>query len=163
MKIEKVLCYNYLVMGGQVVLGKTIFQICASTAPLDNTLVLSETISDNTTINSSLVRYDSYCSHKPHGTSEPPFFSKKGYLPSITSISKIQSIQPQLNHNFTNDNLTNGKPLAYQSLVNIPPTQLRSLLCPVPEETPVPATRTLSSVTVLPAEPALFYFSVRNI
>ena len=48
---------------------------------------------DNPTINYSLVRYDSYCSHKPHGTSKPPFSSTKGYLPSITSISKIQSIQ----------------------------------------------------------------------
>ena len=27
----------------------------------------------NTTMNYSLVRYDSYCSHKPYGTSEPPF------------------------------------------------------------------------------------------
>ena len=44
------------------------------------------------TINSSLVRYDSYCRHKPHGTSKPPFSSPKGYLPSITSIRKIQSI-----------------------------------------------------------------------
>ena len=64
---------------------------------------------DNPTVNSSLVRYDSYCSHKPHGTSKPPFSSTKGYLPSITSISKIQSILQQLTHNFTNDNLTNGK------------------------------------------------------
>ena len=48
---------------------------------------------DNPTMNSSLVRYDYYCSHKPYGTSEPPFPSTKGYLPSITSISKIQSIQ----------------------------------------------------------------------
>ena len=30
-------------------------------------------IHDNPTIDSSLVRYDSYCSHKPHGTSKPPF------------------------------------------------------------------------------------------
>ena len=48
---------------------------------------------DNPTINSSLVRYDSYCSHKPHGTSKPRVSSTKGYLPSITSISIIQSIQ----------------------------------------------------------------------
>ena len=47
---------------------------------------------DNPTMNSSLVRYDSYCSHTPYGTSEPPFSSTKGYLPSIMSISKIQSI-----------------------------------------------------------------------
>ena len=30
-----------------------------------------------------LVRYDSYWSHKPYGTSEPPFSSTKGYLTSI--------------------------------------------------------------------------------
>ena len=47
---------------------------------------------DNPTINYSLVRYDSYCIHKPHGTSKPPFYSPKGYLPSITSIRNIQSI-----------------------------------------------------------------------
>ena len=45
----------------------------------------------------SLVRYDSYCSHKPYGTSETPFSSTKGYLPSITSISKLQYIQ-QINN-----------------------------------------------------------------
>ena len=44
---------------------------------------------DNPTINSSIVRYDSNCSHKPRGTSNPTFSSPKGYLPSITSISKI--------------------------------------------------------------------------
>ena len=44
---------------------------------------------DNPTINSSIVRYDSNCSHKPRGTSKPMFPSPKGYLPSITSISKI--------------------------------------------------------------------------
>ena len=64
-------------------------------------------------------------------------------------------------HNFTNDNLTNGKSPSYQSLVNIPPAPLRSPLCPVTEETPVPATRTLSSVPVLPAEPAPFSFSTK--
>ena len=53
----------------------------------------SEDVCDNPTINSSLVRYDSYWSHKPHGTSKPPFPPPKGYFPSITSISKIQSIQ----------------------------------------------------------------------
>ena len=47
---------------------------------------------DNPTINSSIVRYDSNCSHKPHGTSKPTFSSTKGYLTSITSIIKIQSI-----------------------------------------------------------------------
>ena len=50
----------------------------------------------------------------------------------------------------------------YQSLVNSPPVQLHSPLRPVTEETPVPATRTLSSVTVFPAEPAPFSFSVKN-
>ena len=50
------------------------------------------TAADNPTINSSIVRFDSYCSHKPHGTSKPHFPSTKGYLPSITSISKIQYI-----------------------------------------------------------------------
>ena len=44
---------------------------------------------DNPTINSSIVRYDSKYSHKPRGTSKPTFSSQKGYLPSITSISKI--------------------------------------------------------------------------
>ena len=44
---------------------------------------------DNPTINSSIVRYDSNCSHKPSGTSKPNFSSPKGYLPSITSIRKI--------------------------------------------------------------------------
>ena len=53
-------------------------------------------ISDNPTINSSLVRYNYYCNHKPYGTSKPTFSSPKGYLPSITSISKIQSILQQL-------------------------------------------------------------------
>ena len=41
--------------------------------------------------------------------------------------------------------------------------QLRSPLRPVLEETMVPATRTLSSATLLPAEPALFSFSLRNL
>ena len=44
---------------------------------------------DNPTINSSIMRYDSNCSHKTRGTSKPTFSSPKGYLPSITSISKI--------------------------------------------------------------------------
>ena len=48
---------------------------------------------DNPTINCSLVRYESYCSHKPHGTSKPTFPSTKSYLTSITTISKIQSVQ----------------------------------------------------------------------
>ena len=40
-----------------------------------------------------LVRYDLYCSHKPYGTSKPPFPSTKGCLPWITSIRKLLSIQ----------------------------------------------------------------------
>ena len=62
-------------------------------------------------------------------------------------------------HNFTNDNLTNGKSSSYQSVVNIQPAPLRSPLRPVTEETPVPATRTFSSVTVFTAEPAQFFLS----
>ena len=46
-------------------------------------------VCDNPTIISSIVRYDSYCSHKPCGISKPPFSSPKNYLPSITSIRKI--------------------------------------------------------------------------
>ena len=61
-------------------------------------------------------------------------------------------------HNFTTDDLTNGKYPSYQSLVNIPLAPLRSPLRPVTEETLVPATRTLSSVPVFPAEPAPFLF-----
>ena len=44
---------------------------------------------DNPTIISSIVRYDSNCSHRLCGTSKPTFSSPKGYLTSITSISKI--------------------------------------------------------------------------
>ena len=51
---------------------------------------------------------------------------------------------------FTNDDLTNGNTLAYQSLVNIPTAQLRSPPRPVTEDTPLPATS---------PEPALFLFS----
>ena len=36
-----------------------------------------------------LVIYDFYCSHKSYGTFEPLFSSAKGYLPSITSVSKL--------------------------------------------------------------------------
>ena len=43
-------------------------------------------------------------------------------------------------HNFTNDDLTDGNSPSYQSLVNIPPALLRSLLRPTTEETPVPTT-----------------------
>ena len=61
-------------------------------------------------------------------------------------------------HNFTNEDLTNGKSPSYQSLVIIPPTPLRSPLRSITGETPVPATRNLSSVPVFPAEPAPFLF-----
>ena len=62
-------------------------------------------------------------------------------------------------HNFTNDNLTDGNSPSYQWLVNIPPALLRSPLRPTTEDTPVPTTRNLSSVPVLPAEPAPFSIS----
>ena len=62
-------------------------------------------------------------------------------------------------HNFTNDDLTDGNSPSYQSLVNIPPALLRSPLRPATEETPVPTTRTLSSVPVPPAEPTPFSIS----
>ena len=100
-----------------------------------------------------LARYDLYCSHKPYGTSEPPFSFTKGYLPSISSVSKLFSIQQFDNSHLINlltTILPNGKTLAYQSLVNIPPAQLRSPLCPVPDETPVPTTRTFSFATSCP-------------
>ena len=113
---------------------------------------------NNPTFNFSLVRYESYCNYKPHGTSKPNFPSPKGYLPSITSIRKNIIVT----HNFTNDDLTNGKSPSYQSLVNIPPAQLRSPLLPVTEETPVPATRTLPSMTVFPFKPAPFSFSAKK-
>ena len=51
--------------------------------------------------------------------------------------------------------LSNGKNLAYQSLVNIPTPQLHSPLLPAPEETPVPATRTFLSCDLLTTVPAL--------
>ena len=62
-------------------------------------------------------------------------------------------------HNFTNDDLTDGNSPSYQSLVNILPAPLRSPLRPTTEETLVPATQTLSSVPVPPAEPAPFSLS----
>ena len=97
-----------------------------------------------------IVRYELYCSHKPYGTSEPPFSSTKGYLPSILSVRKLLYIQQFYNSlliNLLTTILPNGNTLAYQLLVNIPLAQLRSLLRPVPEETPVPATRTFSFAT----------------
>ena len=99
------------------------------------------------------MRYDLYCSHKPYGTSEPTFPPRKNYLPSITSVSKLLYIQQSDNSLLINLLTTispNGNTLAYQLLVNIPPTQLRSPLCLVPKETPVPATRNFSFVTSCP-------------
>ena len=57
-----------------------------------------------------LVRYDLYFSHKPYGTYEPPFSSTKGYLPSITSISKLISIQ-QFNNSLLINLLTTILPM----------------------------------------------------
>ena len=70
----------------------------------------------------------------------------------ICPHSRLSAKYIIVTNNFTNDDLTDGNSPSYQSLVNIPPALLRSAT----EETPVPTTRTLSSVPVLPAEPALF-------
>ena len=103
--------------------------------------------------------YDSNCSHKPRGTSKPNFSHQRVIFPQ----SRQSAIYRIVTHNFTNDNLTNGKSPSYQSLVNIPPALLCSPLRLVTEETPVPATWTLSSVPVLPAKPALFlFFYIKN-
>ena len=77
----------------------------------------------------------------------------------ICPHSRLSAKYTIVTHNFTNDDLTNGNSPSYQSLVNIPPALIRSPLCPTTEETPVPTTRTLSSVPVLPAEPAPFSLS----
>ena len=72
----------------------------------------------------------------------------------ICPHSRLSAKYRIVTHNFTNEDLTDGNSPSYQSLVNIPPALLRSPLCPATEETPVPTTRTLSSVPVLPAKPA---------
>ena len=72
----------------------------------------------------------------------------------IFTHSRLLAKYRIVTHNFTNDDLTDGNFPSYQSLVNIPPALLRSPLRPTTEETPVPTTRTLSSVPVLPTEPA---------
>ena len=72
----------------------------------------------------------------------------------ICPHSRLSAKYRIVTHNFTNDDLTDGDSTSYQSLVNILPALLRSLLRPTTEETPVPTTRTLSSVLVLLAEPA---------
>ena len=66
------------------------------------------------------MRYNLYCSPKPHGTSVPPFSSKKGYLLSNFSVRKLLSIQQFYNSPLINSLTTilpNGKTLACQSLV----------------------------------------------
>ena len=100
------------------------------------------------------MRYDSNCSHKPCGTSKPTFPHQRVICPHSRLSAKYRIVT----HNFTNDDLTDGNSPSYKSLVNIPPALLRSPLLPSTEETPVPATRTLSSVPVFPAEPAPFLF-----
>ena len=82
------------------------------------------------------------------------FPHQRGICPQSRQSAKYRIVT----HNFTNDDLTNGKSPSYKSLVNIPPAPLRSPLRPVTEENPVPATQTLSSIPILPAEPALFLF-----
>ena len=72
----------------------------------------------------------------------------------ICPHSRLSAKYRIVTHNFTNDGLTDGNFPSYQLLVNIPPALLRSMLRPTTEETPVPTTRTLSSVPILPAEPA---------
>ena len=72
----------------------------------------------------------------------------------ICPHSRLSAKYRIVTHNFTNDDLTDRNSPSYQSLVNIPPALLRSPLRPTTEETPVPTTQTLSSVPVLPSEPA---------
>ena len=110
-----------------------------------------------------LVRYDLYCSHKSYYTSEPPFSSTKGYLSSITSVRKLLSIRQFDNSLLINLLMTilpSGNPLAYQSLVNIPPAQLRSHIRSIPEENPGTCNPDFLFCDFLPAVPAL---SSRNI
>ena len=84
-------------------------------------------------------------------------------LQRVICLQSRQSAKYRIvTHNFTNDDLTNEKSPSYQLLVNILPAPLGSPLRPVTEETPVPATWTLSSVTVFPAEPAPFSFSTKS-
>ena len=65
-------------------------------------------------------------------------------------------------HNFTNEDPTDGNSPSYQSLVYIPPAPLRSPLRLITEETPVPATRTLSSVPVfLPNLPRFLFLHLK--
>ena len=77
----------------------------------------------------------------------------------ICPHSRLPAKYRIVTHNFTKDDLTYGNSPSYQSLVNIPPALLRSPLRPNTEETPVPTTRTLSSVPIPPAEPAPFSIS----
>ena len=73
----------------------------------------------------------------------------------ICPHSRLSAKYRIVTNNFTNDDLTDGNSPSYQSLVNISPALLRSAT----EETPVPTTRTLSSMPVPPAEPAPFSIS----
>ena len=72
----------------------------------------------------------------------------------ICPLSRLSAKYIIVTNNFTNDDLTDGNYPSYQSLVNITPALLLSPLRPTTEETPVPTTQTLSSVPVLPSEPA---------
>ena len=71
----------------------------------------------------------------------PQYRQSENYFLFNNSINLLTTILP------------NVKTLAYQLLVNIPPAQLRFPLLPVPEETPVPATRTFLFRDLLPAVP----------
>ena len=61
--------------------------------------------------------YNLYCSPKPYGTSVPPFYSTRGYLPSNSLFRKLLYIQQFDNISIINlltTILPDGKPLAYQ-------------------------------------------------
>ena len=112
------------------------------------------------------MRYDLYGSHKPYGTYEPPFSSTKGYLPSISSVSRLLSIQQYDNSHLITLLMTilpNGKTLAYQSLVNIPPAQLHFPLC-VTRRDPDTYNPDFLFRDLLPVVPALssFNFFIRT-
>ena len=66
---------------------------------------------DNPTINSSIVRYDSNCRHKPRGSSKSTFSAPKGYCPRSRLSAKF-GIDT---HNFTNDDLTDANSPSYHS------------------------------------------------
>ena len=66
---------------------------------------------DNPTSNSSIVRYDSNCSHKPCGTSKPTFPHQRVIFPHSLQSAKYRIVT----HNFTNDDLTDGNYPSYHS------------------------------------------------